>query len=156
MSIAERARGAVRALWIVARLPREDASAFAYAWWALLACRLRLRFPRALAAARLLRAELSTPGADAGSPGCESPRLVELFELAVRNHVVAASCLPRALALKRTLRGRGVPSALRMGMRRKAGHLEGHVWVESRGRVVGDRDSFVSGYRTFRHAAAGS
>jgi Transglutaminase-like superfamily len=153
MSLAERARGAARALGIVARLPREDASSFAGAWWALLACRLRLRFPRALAAGRLLRTELTTSGDDARPPVSESSRLVEVFELAVRNHVVAASCLPRAVALRRYLRGRGVPSALRMGMRRKAGHLEGHVWVESRGRVVGDRDSFVSGYRTFRHAA---
>jgi len=156
MSIAQRARGAVRAIRIVARLPRRDASSFAAAWWALLACRLRLRFPKALAAARLLRAELNASGDEARPAVPGSARLVEVFELVVRNHVVAASCLPRALALKRYLRRSGVPSELRMGMRREAGPLEGHVWVESRGKIVGDRESFVSGYVRFRHAAPGS
>jgi hypothetical protein len=156
MSIAQRARGAARAVGILVRLPGREAWAFARAWWALLACRLRIRFPTALAAARLVRAELASSAAEADPDALGSARLVEVFRLAVQNHVVTPSCLPRALALKRTLRAGGVPGTLRMGMRRRAGRLEGHVWVESRGKIVGDEESFVSRYTRFRSAATGA
>ena len=47
-----------------------------------------------------------------------------------------APCLPTALAAQWMLRRRGVPSRLRLGVRRDASALAAHAWLEINGEVV--------------------
>ncbi len=48
------------------------------------------------------------------------------------------NCLTRSVALWWILRRRGIESALRIGVRTAAGHLEAHAWVELGGLVLND------------------
>lgn len=49
------------------------------------------------------------------------------------------SCLVRSLALAHLLAREGVPGSLiRVGVRRTAGALDAHAWIELDGRVIGD------------------
>jgi hypothetical protein len=152
MNVSDRARGTIRALRTVVRLAPCEAAAFASAGWALLVWRLRLRFPRALGRARRVGAALT---ATLPSPSrAPEPASIDAYRRAVASGMIGGSCLPRALALQGFLRDRGVAAVMRAGMRRRGGRLEGHVWVECGGRVVGDEESLVSGYTRFRHAGA--
>jgi Transglutaminase-like superfamily len=52
-------------------------------------------------------------------------------------HVPAATCLTQALAGQVLLSQHGEPALLQIGVAKsEAGKLEGHAWVESRGRIV--------------------
>lgn len=70
------------------------------------------------------------------------PQPVDLNELARVVHGMAArlrlSCLPRSLALCRLLRERGYPAEVKIGVRREAGRLRAHAWVELRGELLGE------------------
>src|SRR5262249_55317958 len=120
--------------------------------WALLVWRLRLRFPRVLGRVRRLGAALRAPLPSASA--APEPAWIDAYRRPVASGMPGGSCLSRALALQGFLRDRGVAAVLRTGMRRRVGRLEGHVWVECGGRVVGDEESLVSGYTRFRHAGA--
>lgn len=154
MTLRARARRAATSLGTLVTLPAGDRSAFASAWWALLSCRLRLRFPRALAARPLLadelRREAQTPRRAGSLP---RGRLVSLFNRAVRHQILAVPCLPRALALKRFLRRYGVDSRLRIGMKKEEQGLVGHAWLECEGRVLNDRDELIQTFVPFRNPA---
>lgn len=58
------------------------------------------------------------------------------------------ACLPAALTLQRILRSSGVESDVRLGVRRRAGRLEAHAWLERDGQVLLDtseaRGSFAA------------
>lgn len=47
-------------------------------------------------------------------------------------------CLQTALVLQSVLRSRGIPAAVRVGVRREEGGLEAHAWVEAAGWVLDD------------------
>ena len=72
-----------------------------------------------------------TAGLKTGASTTNSQRIAALVDAA--GGVLRASCLPRALALSRLLRSRGVPHEVRIGIRKRSG-LEAHAWV-----VEGDR-----------------
>jgi len=55
-------------------------------------------------------------------------------------------CLQRSLLLYRELSRGGADPVLVMGFRRDGGRIEGHAWVESRGRVIGDSADEVGRY----------
>ena len=59
---------------------------------------------------------------------------------------VAASCVPRSLALIRLLRLNGLAAGLRVGLRRTDGRLVGHAWVEHNGVTVGDDVALVRAF----------
>ncbi len=48
------------------------------------------------------------------------------------------TCLPRSLALCSLLREQGHPAVVRIGVRREAGQLLAHAWVELDGDVLGE------------------
>ena len=83
-----------------------------------------------------MRALLHRPGrGDAPAP--DAARLEGARELARRVEraagfrVYRVPCLARALLLERLLARRGLPAALRIGVRRPgAGRLDAHAWVE--------------------------
>lgn len=88
-------------------------------------------------------------GADRARPASEaSPdRLAAAVALAARLSYPRPSCLPRALALRRLLRSAGIPATVRFGVATNAGRLVAHAWVESGGRVVGDRADVAEIFR---------
>ena len=70
---------------------------------------------------------------NAGGAGTNPQRIAALVDAA--GGVLRASCLPRALALSRILRSRGVPHEVRIGIRKRRG-LEAHAWVAESDRVL--------------------
>jgi hypothetical protein len=55
---------------------------------------------------------------------------------AASRYVPHATCLTQAVVLHILLRGEGLQSTIRIGVRKDAGHFEAHAWVESQERVV--------------------
>ncbi len=58
-------------------------------------------------------------------------RIVALVDAAERRVPVPVTCLTRALVLGWILRRRGIPTTLRIGVRRRDGRLTAHAWLES-------------------------
>ena len=142
------ARAAERRWRAFAAIPPDDRKPFAWAWWILLWCRLRLRFPALLRGRRLVQVELTRQSALSTAPPAqaEEARLVAIFNLAAANHLTHFSCLPRALALKAFLGRHGIPSHLRLGVRKDGSLLEAHAWLEQSGSVLNDRETHVRLY----------
>jgi hypothetical protein len=68
----------------------------------------------------------------------EGRAMARLVDAAARHGPYRATCLPRSLTLWWLLRHRGIDSCLRIGVRKEAGRLEAHAWVELRGLVLND------------------
>ena len=60
-------------------------------------------------------------------------RIAHLVDAAARHGPFHATCLPRSLTLHRLLRERGIEAHLRLGVRKIAGSLEAHAWIERDG-----------------------
>ncbi|HWM93382.1 MAG TPA: lasso peptide biosynthesis B2 protein [Thermoanaerobaculia bacterium] len=67
-----------------------------------------------------------------------STRLARLVDIAACRHLRPMTCLPRSLALQALLRRHGVSADLLIGVRREAGALRAHAWIEDAGNPVGD------------------
>jgi hypothetical protein len=78
----------------------------------------------------LARASRAAASADAHS---RAEQVVRLVAAAARHGPYRASCLPMSLTLQRLLREAGIPSELRLGVRKVAGRLEAHAWLEHNG-----------------------
>ncbi len=148
MKASRVAAGAVRTLRTLAALRGVARRRYLAAWWALLACRLRLRFPRWLAGKALLERAL----ADRRPPGPCAPSAAALqsFRQALSDHPLDFSCCPRALALWRFLDGQGCATRLEMGLRRDAAGLSGHIWVMHGDQIVADSPELISTLRVLR------
>lgn len=59
--------------------------------------------------------------------------LAELAKIAGRKALLAATCLPQALAVHAVLRRRGLDPVLRIGVRKTEDRFEAHAWVELAG-----------------------
>lgn len=70
--------------------------------------------------------------------GYEVQRLAELADMAARVAGGDRRCLLRSLLLFWLLKARREPVTLRLGIRKEAGALRGHAWIETRGRVMGN------------------
>jgi len=120
---------------------------YATAWWMLLVCRLRLRFPRWLGGRRLLAGALL---GESDQDGCAQPPAgLECFRQALADQPLHSSCLPRAVALKRFLERQGCRARIELGMTRDHAGLRGHAWV-----VCGDEGVLEDprDYLAFRRA----
>ena len=78
-------------------------------------------------------------------------RYAQWLEVAARHHPVRARCLHRWLARHSWLRWEGLPSVLRIGVRKEAGVLRGHAWVELGGQVINDELDQVAGFALLAH-----
>jgi hypothetical protein len=117
----------------------------AEAWAEIATCRARLRLPRLLSADSLLRRELTAE--PSGSPLAPPPdRLLQAFARALRAQPGAPGCLPRSLALRRFLARHGQPGHLALGLRRVAGRMHGHAWVEAEGRILTGDGRFAGSF----------
>lgn len=117
-------------------LSRENRGSLARAWAYLLVANLALRFLPVSRAGALL-------GRLGGRPrkrptGVPADRLARLVAIAGRHHLLPMTCLPRSLALQALLRRQGIEAELRIGVRREAGELRAHAWVEQAGAPVGE------------------
>ena len=124
-------------LRLARQLSPADWLILAEAWWTLLGFRLVLRWIR-----------IEAPSAPADSLPDEAGPLPDhlsraqrtgrLLGLAARGHILPMTCLVRALALRRLLARRGIPSRLRIGAGRSGGGFHAHAWAEVQGRAVGE------------------
>lgn len=114
-------------------LGREDRGSFVRAWMCLLAADLALRVLPVSRVEALLR-RLAGRSRREAEPG----RLANLVGAASRHHLWPMTCLPRSLALQALLRRHGIEADLRIGVRREAGELRAHAWIEQAGRPIGE------------------
>ncbi|HTE19592.1 MAG TPA: lasso peptide biosynthesis B2 protein, partial [Armatimonadota bacterium] len=113
-----------RKLQTLSALPGSDLWKVAGAWILLLAVDLGLR---ALSFRRLLQLlEVSPKDAGTEQKGDPFPvirRYRRAVEIAARNHLYPMLCLRRSLALRWLLARQGVPTRLRLGVRRDEGKV---------------------------------
>jgi hypothetical protein len=99
---------------------------------------------------RILRAlERPTPSPDAVDRAAVE-RIARLARWPYRLLPLPASCLRISLVQTAVLRRRGLPAALRLGVRRDAGAVDFHAWVECGGAIEAD----AAAYSAFDLAAA--
>ncbi|MFP3939576.1 MAG: lasso peptide biosynthesis B2 protein [Thermoanaerobaculia bacterium] len=77
-----------------------------------------------------------------GADRAAARRLAARVEGSSSLRVYRVPCLPRALLLERMLTARGLPARLRIGVRRTAGTVRAHAWVECADQVL-DPDPLV-------------
>lgn len=77
----------------------------------------------------------------------EAARVTRMVEAAAR--IIGSTCLVRSLTLAWLLERRGIPSEVRIGVRRLAGGFEAHAWVEAAGTVLNDGADVVKRYTAF-------
>jgi hypothetical protein len=75
-------------------------------------------------------------------------RLVRLVHLVARL-VPGAHCLPRALVAQLLLRRRGLDPVLRFGVRKDAGRLDAHAWLELDGAPLLESHETLRDYTPF-------
>ncbi len=79
----------------------------------------------------------------------EGRSMARLVDAAARHGPYPAACLQRSLTLWWLLRRRGIDSYLRIGVRKEAGRLEAHAWVELRGWVLNDDSDVRTRFAAF-------
>jgi len=105
---------------------------------------------RALFGKGLPDAELFRSGAAGQRLAAASAQLVGI---AARRGLWRATCLPRALTLWRLLRHQGLRAELRIGVRKEAGLLDAHAWVEYDGLPLDDASDVAERYAAFDGSA---
>ena len=124
---------------------RDDLRLVLGAYAALLTTDVELRV---LGYKRLLERIERGPATDTVSPRRlrRARRFAGWLEQASHRHAVRARCLHRSLALHAWLRRKGLPSELKIGVRKENGELRAHAWVELAGHVVNDRQESVAAF----------
>ncbi|MGH2492991.1 MAG: lasso peptide biosynthesis B2 protein [Candidatus Limnocylindria bacterium] len=135
-------------------LPRDDRRLFLAAMLSLLVTDAGLRV---LGFQRLC--ELIAPPAArraAGHPDdvVRSQRYRRWIDAAARHHPARTHCLQRSLVLHWWLRREGVPSELRVGVRKEDDRLQAHAWVELGAYVLNDPSAKISQFAVLEAAAA--
>jgi hypothetical protein len=72
-----------------------------------------------------------------------------LVHAAARTWPLHANCLRRAIVLRWLLARQGIPSEIRIGVRKEEAALAAHAWVECSGAPVGDRPTVTETYGVF-------
>jgi hypothetical protein len=73
-------------------------------------------------------------------------QLLGAFARALKAQPGVPGCLPRSLALRRFLARHGQRGRVEMGLRKVAGRMHGHAWVEANGAIVSGDASFVRSF----------
>ncbi|GAB4150634.1 MAG: hypothetical protein Fur0021_13490 [Candidatus Promineifilaceae bacterium] len=129
---------------------------FLYAWFGLLRVIFWLRWRNLAWVCRRLQRR------SGASPPSMHPPLTFLQRLSCVVNSAAAyapfptTCLARSLFLWGWLRQLDVPANLRLGVRKQAGTLLAHAWVEYAGVVLNDDAAHVAQYTPFDPAEADS
>lgn len=89
------------------------------------------------------------------APGGTNPDLiVRMVRAAVRHSLSHATCLQESLALWWLLGRHGIPSELRVGVRKQAAKFEAHSWVECGGVALNEPEAMHEHYAAFDSALA--
>jgi hypothetical protein len=80
-------------------------------------------------------------------------RYAHWIEVASRYYPVPARCLHRSLTLHRWLSREGLPSAIRIGVRKDGATLNAHAWVELGGHIVNDVPAAVAPFALLTEAS---
>ena len=102
--------------------------------------------------ARLAKAAGNSAAAAGDRTLSDARRLARIVAAAARHGPYRAPCLPTSLTLWWLLRRDGFPADLRIGVNKAAGRLEGHAWVEFRGRPLIDADDVPTRFATLEQA----
>jgi hypothetical protein len=136
-------------------LRRSDLKPLARAWISLAYIEFALRFR---SFQRVLdEADSSQPTSVVAQPVefARARAYARWIDMAARHHVVPARCLHRSLVLHRWLRYEGLPSALRIGVRKKDDGISAHAWVELGGEIINDRPDRVAAFATLSSGGVG-
>lgn len=79
----------------------------------------------------------------------EEPRVERAVRAAARHGFGSPTCLEQSLALWWLLGRRGIPSELRIGVRKKGEELEAHAWVEQDGAALNEPEGAHRHYEAF-------
>jgi len=103
-----------------------------------------------------LRKSLShaIPQADSGSLDKQIILTAHMVNAADRHGLVHPSCLVKSLTLWWLLGRQGIPSQLRVGIRKEGGNLEAHAWVERGGTALNEPEERHHHYAAFDAALA--
>jgi hypothetical protein len=130
----------------LAALSREERRILRQAWFAFLLVDLGLRFFSLPTVQRLLSLGLDI-ATGAAAEIMPPPSVDRLVDVAARHHLRPMRCLQRSLVLQALLSRQGLPSDLRIGVRRYSDRLDAHAWLEQSGRPLFEtleiRDGFT-------------
>lgn len=74
----------------------------------------------------------------------EAESIARLVAAAARHHLYPMTCLRRSLVLDRFLAERGIPSELRIGVRKDEQGFRAHAWIECDGRALSEPEAVES------------
>ncbi len=97
--------------------------------------------------ARLTRDAINFQPVNTPAESNQARQLARLVAITANHGPYRATCLRQSLALWWLLRRRGLVADLRIGVRKDAGNLQAHAWVEHRGEPLGQSD--LLGYAHF-------
>lgn len=146
-----KARSVARRLRRFARLSNADRRLLARSFVALAVVDLGLRtrgFQRLIESAQ--SAAVWAPRSVHQADVLRAQRYARWLNIASRFHLVPAHCLHRSLALHNWLLNEGLPSNLRIGVRKEDGELKAHAWIELGGQAIGDRSDAVAGFKLLK------
>lgn len=103
-----------------------------------------LRFDRGRR--RLVRGLAPAQGGVGPEELLRARRYAHWIEIASRHHVADAQCLHRSLVLHRWLRLEGLPSTVKIGVRKEGNALKAHAWVELGEHIVTDTPASVAAF----------
>jgi hypothetical protein len=123
----------------------------AFAWLGIIDLALRVvGFQRVIRTAE--SAPVSAERPDADQTIARARRYAHWLHIASRYHVVRAHCLQRSVVLHYWLRKEGLPSQLRVGVRKEDGELKAHAWVELQGQVIDESPTAVAAFTPLTEA----
>lgn len=73
-------------------------------------------------------------------------RLSQLVKVAGRNHIYKMTCLRQALVLGFLLSLSNIASDLHIGVRKEAGSIDSHAWVEYKGSPIGEQKTSLKNF----------
>jgi len=94
------------------------------------------------------------PQLDSGSLYKQIALTAHMLNTADRHGFVHPSCLVKSLTLWWLLGRQGIPSRLRVGIRKEGGSLEAHAWVERGGTALNEAEEHHHHYAAFDAALA--
>ncbi len=129
-----------------ARLSPAEWLDFFRAWFWLLFFDIALRlrpFPELQAfASRLVSRPTPAPA--------RVQQILRLLPLAVERararHLRPMTCLRRSLALQKMFAQKGVPTDLKIGVRKEGGQISAHAWLEYEGNLLGEPEKITEQY----------
>ncbi len=128
------------------RLTADDWRIVAQAWWWLLLTDLLLRLLSLQhAQSKTAPCAVRLPES-AESISATLHRLRRLVSMAARHHLYPMTCLRQSLVLQRLLARRGIAALLKIGVRKEAGMLAAHAWLEYRGQPIGQPEAIAQHY----------